>query len=106
MVYWLTAIVSAMTLLLSASMLYQKRRKTDPALLIYARFCAKLGRKGLIKGASEGAKDFAERARTQLPQHASEIDRITEVFISLRYGRQTAQSDIRQLKRWVASFKP
>jgi len=106
MVYWLTAIVSAMTLLLSASMLYQKRRKTDPALLIYARFCAKLARKGLIKGCGEGAKDFAERARTQLPQHAVEIDRITEVFISLRYGRQAAQSDIRQLKRWVASFKP
>jgi len=106
MVYWLTAIVSAMTLLLSASMLYQKRRKTDPALLIYARFCAKLARKGLIKGAGEGAKDFAERARAQLPQHAVEIDRITEVFISLRYGRQVAQSDIRQLKRWVASFKP
>ncbi|WP_024299357.1 transglutaminase TgpA family protein [Methylomicrobium lacus] len=106
MVYWLTAIVSAMTLLLSASMLYQKRRKTDPALLIYARFCAKLARKGLVKGAGEGAKDFAERAKTQLPQHAVEIDRITEVFISLRYGRQAAPCDIRQLKRWVASFKP
>jgi len=105
-VYWLTAVGAVITLVLSASILHQKRRETDPALLIYARFCTKLARKGLIKGSGEGAKDFAERAKTQLPQHASEIDRITKVFISLRYGRQAAQSDIKQLKRWVASFKP
>ncbi|WP_374086839.1 DUF3488 and DUF4129 domain-containing transglutaminase family protein [Methylomicrobium lacus] len=106
MVYWLTVIVAVMTLLLTASMLLQKRRQTDPTLLIYARFCAKLARKGLIKGSGEGAKDFAERAKTQLPQHASEIERITEVFIRMRYGKQAAPSDIKQLKRWVASFTP
>ncbi|MEC4748811.1 DUF3488 and transglutaminase-like domain-containing protein [Methylomicrobium sp. Wu6] len=106
MVYWLTAILAVMTLLLSASMLYQKRRKTDPALLIYARFCDKLAKKGLTKGSGEGAKDFAERVKIKLPLHAAEIDRITEVFISLRYGRQAAPRDIRQLKRWVALFKP
>jgi transglutaminase-like putative cysteine protease len=106
MVYWLTAILTVMTLLLSVLMLYQKRRKTDPALRIYARFCDKLAKKGLIKGAGEGAKDFAERIKTTLPQHADEIDRITGIFINLRYGRQPAPQDIKQLKRWVALFKP
>jgi len=106
MVYSLTAIVAVMTLLLSASMLYQKRRKTDPALLIYAHFCAKLAKKGLIKGTGEGAKDFAERAKLILPQHAAEIDRITAIFINLRYGRKAEQGNIKQLKHWVATFKP
>jgi hypothetical protein len=87
-------------------MLYQRRRKTDTALRIYARFCAKLAKKGLIKGAGEGAKDFAERIKITLPQQADEIDRITGVFINLRYGRQPAPQDIKQLKRRVALFNP
>jgi transglutaminase-like putative cysteine protease len=106
MVLWLTAVVAVMTLLLSASMLYQKRRKSDPALLIYTRFCDKLAKKGLVKGTAEGAKNFAERAKIQLPQHAAEIDRITGIFINLRYGKQPTQQDMKQLKRWVALFKP
>ncbi|MGJ0483152.1 MAG: transglutaminase TgpA family protein [Methylomicrobium sp.] len=106
MIYWLSAILSAITLLLSTLMLYQKRRKTDPAVRVYQRFCDKLAAKGLVKGTGEGAKDFADRIRIALPQHADEIDRITGIFISLRYGKQPAPQDLKQLKRWVVSFKP
>jgi transglutaminase-like putative cysteine protease len=106
MLYWLSAILIGMTLLLSALMLYQKRRKTDPALRVYARFCAKLAKKGLVRGSGEGAKDFAERIKMTLPQQADEIDRITELFIDLRYGRRPAPQGAKQLKRRVALFKP
>jgi transglutaminase-like putative cysteine protease len=106
MLYWLSAILAVMTLMLSAFVLYQKRRKTDPALRIYARFCAKLAKKGLVRGGGEGAKDFAERIKAALPHQAQEIDLITETFINLRYGKEPAPQGVKQLKRRVSLFRP
>lgn len=105
MVYWLAAIVTVLTLLLSVSILHQKSRKIDPAMQVYARFCNKLAKKGLVKGISEGPRDFAERVKVRLPQHIADIERITDLFVELRYGRR-ASGDVKRLKQWVAAFKP
>jgi transglutaminase-like putative cysteine protease len=107
MLNWLAAILLAVTGTLSLAILHQRRRRlVDPALRIYARFCSKLARKGLVKGAGEGAKDFAERVKAALPEHADEVNGITGIFMNLRYGRRPDPKDIARLKRRVAAFKP
>ncbi|EIC28047.1 MULTISPECIES: transglutaminase TgpA family protein [Methylomicrobium] len=106
MLNWLGAILLAVTVLSSLAILYRRRRQLDPALRIYARFCGRLARKGLVKGTGEGPKDFAERVKAALPEHADEVDGITEIFMNLRYGRRPNPQNIERLKRRVAAFKP
>jgi len=40
-----------------------------------------------------------------LPEQAADIDRITAVFINLRYGRVATGEDLRQLKMLVGLFR-
>jgi transglutaminase-like putative cysteine protease len=106
MLNWLAAILAAASLMLSLAILIRKRRRLDPALRVYARFCSKLARKGLVKGAGEGAQAFAERVKAALPEQADEVDRITGLFTNLRYGRRPDLRNLERLKRRVAAFKP
>jgi len=86
-------------------LLYQKPKSADKVLLIYNRFCKKLAKHGLVRNAGEGVKDFAERVKIKLPEQAADIDRITAVFINLRYGRVATGEDLRQLKMLVGLFR-
>jgi transglutaminase-like putative cysteine protease len=103
--YWMIAVIASITAVLCWFLLYQKPKASDKALSIYKRFCKKLAKQGLIRSAGEGAKDFAERVKTKLPEQAADIDRITAVFIKLRYGRTAADEDLQQLKRLVGLFR-
>ncbi len=85
--------------------LYQKPKNTDYVLLSYNRFCKKLSKHGLFRAAGEGVKDFAERVKIKLPEQAESIDRITAVFIKLRYGQAATVEDLQQLKTLVALFR-
>ncbi|TRW95619.1 transglutaminase TgpA family protein [Candidatus Methylobacter oryzae] len=106
MVYWMIAVVGSIAAVLCWFLLYQKPKAPDnKALLFYNRFCKKLSKHGLFRGAGEGAKDFAERAKVKLPSLAKDIDRITDVFIKLRYGRSASEEDLQQLKSLVALFR-
>lgn len=105
MIYSMLVLVGLITAVLSWFLLYQKQKTTDKAVLIYNRFCKKIAKRGLSRGASEGARDFAERIKIQLPEHSKDIDRITDVFISLRYGKQANPEDMKKLSRLVAGFK-
>ncbi len=105
MTYWMIAAIASITAVLCWFLLYQKPKTADKVLLVYNRFCKKLARHGLIRGAGEGAKDFAERAKTKLPERAADIDKITALFIRLRYGRTATDEDLRQLKTLVGLFR-
>lgn len=105
MVYWMTAITAVLTALLSAFLFLQQVKTTDKALAIYNKFCHKLAKRGLVRNVGEGAMDFAERVKVTLPEHSSKVERITSVFINLRYGRDPKQADLRQLSRLISLFK-
>jgi hypothetical protein len=105
MIYWMIAVIGSITAVLCWFLLYQKPETADKVLLIYNRFCNKLAKHGLVKNPGEGAKDFAERAKITLPERAEAIDRITTVFIRLRYGRTATGEDLQQLKTLVGLFK-
>jgi len=105
LMYWMIAVIASITAVLCWFLLYQKPKTNDKALLIYKRFCNKLARHALFRCSGEGVKDFAERAKLKLPEQAADIDRITAVFIKLRYERIASGEDLQQLKTLVGLFR-
>lgn len=105
MIYGMIAFIAPIIAALCWFMFYQKPKTADNVLLIYNRFCKKLAKHGLLRGAGEGVKDFAERVKIKLPGQTADIDRITALFIKLRYGRAATEEDFRQLKTLVGSFR-
>ena len=105
MIYWMIVITALMTAILSWFLLHQKQKNTDQALRTYNRFCKKLAKAGLLRGAGEGVKDFADRVKIKLPEHTRDIDQITEVFIKLRYGKNATLDDLKLLIKRVGLFK-
>jgi hypothetical protein len=101
----MTGIIALITAILSWLLLRTRGQTADPAILIHHRFCKKLSKQGLIKNPGEGAQDFATRAKQHLPEHSASIERITKLFIKLRYGKQSDKSDfLQRLTRLVAKF--
>lgn len=105
MIYWLVAVIAGITALLCWFLLRQKTQAGDKVLQTYRRFCNKLAKHGLVRGSGEGARDFANRAKTRLPEQAEVIDQITAVFIKLRYGLNSTDEDFRKFKALVSSFR-
>ena len=106
LVYWMVVVIGLITIILGWILLAQKQKTADRVLRIYNRFCKKLTKHGLTRGAGEGAKDFAERAKIKLPEQAEDIDRITGLFVKLRYGRVFTPEELKQFDERVAGFKP
>jgi hypothetical protein len=105
MIVWMVGIIGLITALISWLQLHQTHKTTDPVIRIYNQFCKKLVKCGLLRGRGEGAKDFAERVKRKLPEQATTIDQITDVFIKLRYGKHATQDDLKRFNTWVARFK-
>ena len=105
MIYWMVGIIGLITALLSWLLLYQKQKTTDQVLRIYNRFCKKLVKHALLRGSSEGAKDFANRVKLKLPEQATNIDQITDLFIKLRYGKNATLNDLKSFNTLVARFQ-
>ncbi len=100
MVLWLGILISTTLLLISLVIFYHRKRR-DPIVHLYQKFCHKTA---LKRGASEGPVDFAERVKQQYPHHAKTIDQISQLYINLHYGDQSAS--IGQLKEVVKEFNP
>jgi len=63
-------------------------RNTDEAQRLYLKFCRKLAKRGIVRGAHEGPQDFAARAAQIKPQLAPAIADITARYVALRYGNR------------------
>jgi hypothetical protein len=105
MLYWMVGSIGLITAMLSWLLLYQKQQAIDPVVRFYNRFCQKIAKRGLLKGQCEGAKDFAERIKTKLPEQAAAIDQITNLFIKLHYGKNATLDDFKSFKKGVEKFK-
>lgn len=101
----LVAGIAALLLGIALWMLWHApRRGTDPVQAAYQTYCARLARRGIAKPAHEGPADFALRAVRQRPDLAPQIERITQLYIHLRYGRQ--RETARELQQAVRHFRP
>jgi transglutaminase-like putative cysteine protease len=79
-------------------------KPADPASRFYARFCRRLRRAGMARGEAEGPADFARRATVLRPDLADSIQRITQLYLGLRYG-DLDRADLLELKRLVGRFR-
>ncbi|SFJ89081.1 transglutaminase TgpA family protein [Methylophaga sulfidovorans] len=82
-----------------------KRSSSDPAVVLYQRFCKKLARLGIKKADYEGPQDFAQRAQVALPEYQQQIDSITTLFTTWRYRQQDEQT-LSSLREQIKTFKP
>ena len=104
MLYWMVGLISLITATVSLFLLHQKQTTSDPVVHLYQSYCKKLAKHQLHKADNEGAKDFAERVKNQLPQYATAIDQLTELFIKLHYGKYSSPEDFKRFKELVADF--
>lgn len=78
--------------------------RADPVQAAWLTFCARLARHGASRHPHEGPRDFARRAAALLPQHATEITAIADLYMQLRYGGNDA--DAKPLRALVRRFRP
>ena len=90
-----------------AAVAFWPRRKSpsDAEVRAYDRFLKKLRRRGLAKATGEGPLDFSRRAAEAQPVAGPDIERITALYLALRYGRSRRSSDLESLRRLVRSFR-
>ncbi|HXF67685.1 MAG TPA: DUF3488 and transglutaminase-like domain-containing protein [Burkholderiales bacterium] len=90
---------------LAVLMLRQIRtRVRDPVRIAYARFCAKLERRGCARRPAEGPADYARRLERLRPDLSAAVNAITRLYIALRYGAGAGPAELAELKRLVRQF--
>jgi transglutaminase-like putative cysteine protease len=99
MIIWLAASISIALLLISIFIFYT-RKTHDPVIRLYQQFCNKTGIK---RKPSEGPLDFAARIKVHWPEQTDKIELITQLYIELHYGKQSASID--ELKQSIKAFK-
>ena len=65
----------------------------------------KSAKAGVYKGKGETAQGFSTRIQKQYPEQADGINKITSIFIKIRYQKELAEDDFDLLKKEVAGFK-
>ncbi|HXG28639.1 MAG TPA: DUF3488 and transglutaminase-like domain-containing protein [Nevskiales bacterium] len=104
----LTALVVGFLALLGAVLLWQARPRgiDDPALREWARVGRALARRNLPRLPHEGPRDYAERVARARPDLAADMDRISGLYIGLRYAGVDDRAALRQLRDYARRFKP
>ena len=82
---------SGAMLLVVAVRLFRRAPTDDPVSRAYRRFCRKLSRVGLYRGRAEGPLDYARRVCRSRPELIEPVEKITELYVALRYGREERQ---------------
>lgn len=100
---WLGMLLSIVFILLPLFLFYQQKQ-SDPVVRLYQNFCNKLAKFNLNPNTGEGPKDFANRAILTLPHYKNDINTITQLYIDLHYGKQTAS--LIDLQAAIKLFKP
>jgi protein-glutamine gamma-glutamyltransferase len=97
-------IVAGFVVILATWMQMQARTHSDPVQSLYARFCAKAARLGVLRDPTEGPVDFARRAGRILPHQSERIATIADCYVGLRYGRGMDSSMLHQFADEVRLF--
>jgi len=80
--------------------------KSNPARLLYERFCRKLAKKGLVRRPSESAQHFAHRINLARQDIAPQVNDITQRYNHLRYAKTPSQQSLLDFKQRIKQFKP
>ncbi len=108
--YKLVAMLAA-TLTVTAAMLFlllnwrARRTRPDPVSHAYQRFCRKLAKAQIVRGPHEGPADFAARASQLRPDLGEQIERITALYLSLRYQGNDQDGVQQALRQQVTALR-
>lgn len=105
MLQWLIGTVGGVTAIVAWLLLRQRQCKVAQEVLLYNKFCHKFNRLELKRAANEGAADFAKRACLHLPHYAEQINAITNLYLTLRYGKNPPPQLLKQLQKSVKDFR-
>lgn len=92
--------------LVSLWLFRNERRPIDPAQRLFRQFQRRLSRQGIRTDATEGPRDYADRAARHLPQHAEVIQAVASEYISLRYAGSGSgnSAGLKRLRRLVGKL--
>jgi len=99
-------ICAGIAILIGAALALRGLRTTrsDAVKAAYERFCRKLNRCGLHRGAAEDPHCFARRAGQLRPDLSATVDDITNRYVALRYGRSSTATALEELKQRIRRF--
>ena len=94
----------ALAALATALWVVGRRPRKAPVAKAFDGYCATLAKLGVTRQPWEGPTDFASRARAELPHLSDEIDRITRLYVSVRYASDNSLEA--ELSGAVKQFRP
>lgn len=84
-----------------------RRPEGDPALAAMRTLERKLARAGVIRGRSEGPRNYLRRAMRALPGQRVELDHLMRCYIELRYATiEPHPESLRAFRQAVRNFQP
>lgn len=87
MVIILTAVSGIIILTLSLVLLFRlNTQRPDPVQRAYLSYCDAMAKRGATRKPSEGPRDFAARVSMQFPEFRETAQKISDLYVSLRYG--------------------
>jgi protein-glutamine gamma-glutamyltransferase len=87
MVIILTAVSGIIILTLSLVLLFRiNAQRPDPVQRAYLSYCDAMAKRGAARKPSEGPRDFAARVSMQFPEFRETAQKISALYVSLRYG--------------------
>ncbi len=104
--YGMIGLSGIFVIFLTLVLLYRIREKRDPVYATYLKFCHRLQRRGIVRMAHEGPRDFASRVIGERPELRRKVAAITGLYIGIRYGRQDNKPNRQRFKRLVRGFRP
>ena len=103
----LMAATAVIVLCIAVRLFGQRSTSADPAGRAYDQFCNKLARQGMVRHLSEGPVDFARRVSISRADLDQDVNRITSLYVDIRYGSQAhgLKSLQQQIRKFRAGYK-
>ena len=104
----LTAVLFTLLGLMTLALLVwslKRLARPDPVQKAWQAFCDKLARRGVVRAAHEGPRDYASRAARALPRSRRAILRIGALYIAVRYGERNTPPATARLRRLVRELR-
>ncbi|HLY25039.1 MAG TPA: DUF4129 domain-containing protein, partial [Aggregatilineales bacterium] len=106
MVIVLAAVSGMIILALSLALLLRlNSHRPDPVQRAYAAYCNTMAKRGAARRMSEGPRDFAARVSLQFPELRETAQKITALYISMRYGEGADRGNLQALHDAIRMLK-
>lgn len=105
MVIILTAVSGLIILALSLVLLFRiNAQRLDPVQRAYLSYCDAMAKRGAARKPSEGPRDFAARLSMQFPELRETAQKISALYVSLRYGGGDNRGKLQALRDAVRTL--